>query len=47
MAKCSNCGTRLSCGCKKRTAKDGKSCCATCVNQYNASLEKKASTKKS
>lgn len=41
MAICKNCNSTLSCGCKKRKAKDGTSCCATCVNVYNASLEKK------
>lgn len=33
--KCSNCQTALSCGCKKRVAKDGTSCCASCVATYN------------
>lgn len=36
--KCSNCGSTLSCGCKKRVAKDGKECCANCVAAYNAKL---------
>lgn len=35
---CQNCGKKLSCGCKKRTAKDGKSCCTSCVQTYNATL---------
>lgn len=38
MAKCNNCGKHLSCGCKKRLAKDGKSCCQDCVNYYNETL---------
>jgi hypothetical protein len=45
MAKCSNCGATLSCGCKKRTAKDGKSCCALCVDKYNQALTGKSTTK--
>ena len=43
--KCNNCGATLSCGCKKRTAQDGKSCCTHCVGQYNAKLAQ-AKTKK-
>lgn len=39
MSKCNNCKATLSCGCKKRTAKDGKSCCASCVNSYNAAID--------
>ena len=35
---CKNCGKKLSCGCKKRAAKDGTSCCSTCVQSYNNSL---------
>ena len=46
MSKCSNCGKTLSCGCKKRTATDGKSCCQDCVNQYNANIVKKINIKK-
>lgn len=41
MAKCTNCGKRLGCGCQKRKANDGTSCCATCVAAYNAGLKKK------
>ena len=36
--KCSNCNVTLSCGCKKRVANDGKSCCQTCVATYNNSI---------
>lgn len=39
--KCQNCGKTWGCGCNKRTAKDGKSCCAKCVHKYNAELDKK------
>ena len=38
--KCNNCNARLSCGCKKRVANDGKSCCQTCVAAYNNSIKK-------
>lgn len=39
MAKCSNCGTKLSCGCKKRTASDGTSCCVKCIKNYEKKAE--------
>lgn len=45
MATCLNCGNRLSCGCKKRTASDGKSCCVKCLTQYENSLKKKTNNK--
>lgn len=35
---CKNCGKTLSCGCKKRVASDGTSCCQDCVQAYNAKL---------
>jgi len=38
MANCPNCSKKLSCGCKKRTAKDGKTVCASCVAAYEAKL---------
>lgn len=38
--KCLNCGKTLSCGCEKRTAKDGKSCCKACVATYEKSIKK-------
>lgn len=39
MSACLNCGTKLSCGCQKRTASDGKSVCGTCLAGYEASLK--------
>jgi hypothetical protein len=39
MSICTNCKSRLSCGCQKRTAKDGKSCCNGCVHGYNATIQ--------
>lgn len=38
MAKCNNCGAKLGCACKKRTASDGKSCCANCIATYERSI---------
>lgn len=38
--KCGNCGSKLTCGCQKRTATDGKQCCQSCVGTYNQSLAK-------
>lgn len=40
MSACLNCGTKLSCGCQKRTASDGKSVCGTCLSGYEYSLKK-------
>ena len=40
MSACLNCGTKLSCGCQKRTASDGKSVCGTCLSSYEAGLKK-------
>lgn len=39
---CTNCGAKLGCGCQKRTASDGKSCCASCLAAYEAGLKKTA-----
>jgi hypothetical protein len=46
MAQCLNCKTKLSCGCQKRVAKDGKQVCSNCVTKYNSTLpqEKKSIT---
>jgi hypothetical protein len=40
MSQCSNCKTKLSCGCQKRVAKDGKQVCSNCVTKYNGTLPK-------
>jgi hypothetical protein len=37
---CNNCNARLSCGCQKKTASDGKSCCANCLGLYENGLRK-------
>ena len=39
MAVCNNCGVKLGCTCKRRTASDGKSCCASCVGNYQKKLK--------
>ena len=43
MSACANCKSRLSCGCQKRTASDGKSCCSTCIASYEANIKKNKS----
>jgi hypothetical protein len=37
---CLNCNAKLSCGCQKRVASNGKSVCSTCLNSYEAALKK-------
>jgi positive regulator of sigma E activity len=39
MATCKNCNAKLSCGCQKRKASDGKEVCTNCVNTYESSLK--------
>lgn len=41
MATCANCKGKMSCGCQKRTALDGKSVCSTCVTSYEAGLKQR------
>lgn len=36
---CPNCNTKLSCGCQKKTASDGKLVCASCVTAYENKLK--------
>lgn len=38
MKLCGNCGVQLSCGCQRRDASDGKSCCDQCINAYELSI---------
>jgi hypothetical protein len=38
---CPNCQARITCGCQKRTAKDGKQVCTACVAAYEKSITKK------
>jgi transcription elongation factor Elf1 len=38
MSTCLNCGSRLSCGCQKKKASDGKSVCNNCASKYETKL---------
>ena len=38
MKLCGNCGIQLSCGCQRRDASDGKSCCDQCIDIYERSI---------
>jgi hypothetical protein len=38
MKLCNNCGAQLSCGCQRRDASDGKSCCDQCITSYEIQL---------
>jgi len=38
MKLCNNCGVQLSCGCQRRTASNGHSCCEACIVSYEAQL---------
>lgn len=46
MATCGNCKKKLGCSCKVRKATDGRSCCASCVTNYNNILKQKQKTSK-
>jgi hypothetical protein len=35
MSTCPNCKARITCGCQRRTASDGKQVCSSCLTQYN------------
>ena len=39
MKICNNCGIQLSCGCQRRDASNGKSCCDQCINVYESTLK--------
>jgi len=41
MATCANCKGKMSCGCQKRTASDGKTACSKCINNYEAQLKQR------
>lgn len=36
---CLNCGGRLTCGCQKKVASDGKQVCSQCKDSYEKKLE--------
>jgi hypothetical protein len=46
MSTCPNCGKKLSCGCQKTKAADGKICCNGCVGFYNKSLKQNTGNSK-
>jgi hypothetical protein len=35
---CDNCRVKLSCGCQRRTASNGTSCCDSCIDKYEGSI---------
>lgn len=39
MSSCLNCNRKLSCGCQKRKASDGKSVCSNCLSTYEAKIK--------
>lgn len=39
MAICPNCKAKLECGCQRRTASDGTSCCELCLKKYEEKLK--------
>jgi hypothetical protein len=38
---CQNCGSKLSCGCQKRIASNGREVCGTCVTNFENQLKLK------
>jgi len=38
---CPNCGKRITCGCQKKVASDGKQVCTMCKTTYEQSLKAK------
>lgn len=46
MSTCPNCGKKLSCGCQKVKASDGRICCNSCVGFYNKSLKQNGTNPK-
>jgi len=36
---CPNCKSKLTCGCQKRIASDGKQVCSSCINNYETNLK--------
>jgi len=43
---CPNCNTKLSCGCQKKTASDGKAVCSSCVTAYENKLKSQTSVRR-
>jgi hypothetical protein len=46
MSACPNCGKKLSCGCQRKTASNGRTVCNNCVSQYESSLKTQKPTVK-
>lgn len=44
MSTCANCNKKLSCGCQRRTASNGKSVCSSCVSTYEKSFTPASAT---
>jgi hypothetical protein len=38
MRECSNCGTKITCGCQDRIASNGVRVCANCISSYEQGL---------
>ena len=36
---CNNCNAKLSCGCQKKRASNGVSCCSSCLSFYEKGLQ--------
>jgi hypothetical protein len=43
---CPNCNSKITCGCQKKTASDGKQVCATCITLYEKKLQELKKVKK-
>lgn len=43
---CTNCNSKLTCGCQKRVASNGKQVCTTCLAAYEAKIKVENSTNK-
>lgn len=39
MSTCPNCSKKLSCGCQRRTASNGRTVCSNCLQQYERTLK--------
>lgn len=39
MSQCTNCNTKLSCGCQKRLASNGVYVCSKCITSYEEQLK--------
>lgn len=40
MVNCPNCTSKITCGCQKRLASDGKYVCSKCISDYEEQLKK-------